>query len=435
MENKKYYIIGGAILFLVIILGAVFVLGGGSNNGGRKEAVELTWWKTFEDPENLSDLINEYQTTHKGVTIKYVKKDIVDYERELLDAAAAGKGPDIFTIHNDWLAKHADKLTYMPEQLLNLRKFKETFIDVVADDFVKDDKIYAIPLSVDVLALYYNKDLLASAGIASPPATWPEVIKSVEKITRQSQPGSFSKSGIAFGTASNVNRSVDILLLLMLQNGTEFYSDNFNFATFDQTLRTVEGEAYNPGEVALEFYTQFANPAKKSYTWNTRSDFSVDAFAQGKLGMMLSYYYMKPVIESRSPNLNWGVAVTPQPDANANKINFANYWGEAVSKFSPNADVAWDFLQFLGEKENQKKYYAKHKLPSGRRDILAEQVLDPELGVFAESALTARSVFKKDAAVFEGIFIKMIDDVILRSFTPEEAVRNAVQQVNLSLQK
>ena len=72
---------------------------------------------------------------------------------------------------------------------------------------------------------------------------------------------------------------------------------------------------------------------------------------------------------------------------------------------------------------------------SSRKDLLSEQASDSEIGVFAESALTARSVYKKDANMFEGTFIKMIDDVILHDLKLEDAMRNAVAQINLSLQK
>ncbi|MBI3952630.1 MAG: extracellular solute-binding protein [Candidatus Doudnabacteria bacterium] len=435
MENKKYYIIGGAILFLIIILGAAFAFSGGPKKVANKE-VELTWWKTFEDPENLSELIGDYQSAHKNVRIKYVKKDINDYEQELLNAIASGKGPDIFTIHNDWLAKHIEKMAPAPDKLIGQRAFMDTYVDVVSSDFVKDGRVYAIPLSIDTLALYYNKDILGSAGIAQPPKTWPQLIDDVQKITVQSKPGTFSKSGVAFGASSNVNRAVDILTLLMLQNGTKFYSDSLNMATFDQSIFDQGStESFNPGAKALEFYTQFSDPAKKTYTWNAKTDFSVDSFAQGKLAMMLSYYYMKPTIENRSPNLNFAIAPVPQTTELGDKVNFANYWGEAVYKLSPNADEAWNFLAFLSGKESQKKYYSKHSLPSARRDIISEQISDENLGVFAESALTAKSVYKKDASLYEGIFLKMIDDVVLRSFRPEEAVRNAVAQVNLILQK
>lgn len=434
--EKKYYYIGGGILLLLILAGVLLFSSGGKPPTTSGE-VELTWWKTFEESSNVQDFIADYQTLHKNVRINFVKKDIATYEQDLIDAIASGQGPDIFSLHNDWLPKQSDKIAPMPDNLMSIRTYQETFVNVAASDFIKDNKIYAIPLSVDVLALYYNKDLLGSAGISQPPTTWPAVVANTEKLTKFTQPGQFALSGIALGTSNNVNRAVDILTLLMLQNGTQFYSTGNSSATFDQQQTNPSGnnQSYNPGAVALDFYTQFANPAKVSYSWNSKSDFSVDAFTQGKVAMMINYAYMQDAIKDKSPNLNWGVSAVPQPSEQGIKINYANYWGETVSKMSKNQAAAWDFLKFISQKPELEKYYAKHKLVSSRKDMLAAQASDTEIGVFAENALTARSVFKSDANLYEAVFMKLIDDVILRNFKSDTALHNAAAQINLNLRQ
>ncbi|HTL39339.1 MAG TPA: sugar ABC transporter substrate-binding protein [Methylomirabilota bacterium] len=434
--DKKYYILGGIVILLLILAGVLFLSSNGKSPNTSNSRVELTWWKTFETNDNIQDLAQDYQRLHKNVTINFVKKDVTTYEQDLVNAIASGSGPDIFSIHNDWLPKHQDKIAPMPDTVMSLRTYKDSFVDVAYSDFVLNNKIYAIPLSTDVLALYYNKDLLNSAGISQPPTTWRELVTDVEKLTKVSTPGSFDKSGIALGTSANVNRAVDILSLLMLQNGTEFYDANNSSATFANS-QTIEGssDSFNPGELALMYYTQFANPGKVSYTWNTKSDASVDAFTQGKVAMMINYSYMIPTIKDKAPNLNWDVAAVPQTSETGNKINFANYWGEAVSKSSKNSAVAWDFLNFISQKSELTKYYAKHKQVSSRKDMLPDQASDIDIGVFAENALTARSVYKKDANQFEAVFLNMIDDVILRNLEAKDALQNAVQQINLTLQK
>lgn len=436
--EKKYYIIGGVLLLLLIVAGALFFMSPSTPSGNTPTGpVTLTWWKTFEDTSTVQELLSEYQTLNPNVTINFVKKDIVDYERELLNAFASGNPPDIFSIHNDWLPAQADRLAPMPSSMMTLRNYRDTFIDVASNDFVKDNQIYAVPLATDTLALYYNKDLLGSAGISEPPSTWPELVAMISRLTKVGESGTFDRSAIALGTSTNVNRAVDILTLLMLQNGTQFYSEGFASASFGQSQNNPGGEggSYNPGEVALSFYNQFANPSKTTYTWNARSDFSLDAFTQGKVAMMLSYAYIQPMLRSRAPNLNWDVAPLPQVSDDAIKVNFANYWGETVAKSSPNSILAWNFLNYMSQKQTLEKYYGKRKQVASRKDMLQTQFADTDIGVFAEAAITARSVYKKDANVFEAVFAKMIDDVVLRNFAAGQAISNAVQQINLNLQK
>lgn len=430
---KKYLLIGGAVLAIITIGLVSLVLTGGPTGKNNEEQVELVWWKTFQDQSDIGPLIEAYGLYRPNVTIKYVKKNIVDYEQELINAIAAGNSPDIFTIHNDWVPKHMDKMAPM-ESGMTEKQYRDNFVDVASADFIKDSKIYAIPLAVDVLAMFYNKDLLGSAGIFTPPTTWPEVVAAVQKITQQDTSGNFTRSGIAMGTSSNINRSADLLMLLMLQNGTKFYNDNNTGAIFDQQTR-VNNQSFHPGATALDFYTQFSRPSKKAYTWNTKADNSVDAFAQGKLAMMLSYSYMLPTIKTKAPGLNWGVVAVPQVDNTGLKINFANYWAEGVSKSSTKQEYAWEFLNFISQKENLAKYYENVKAPASRKDMLAQQSNDVELGVFANGAITARSVFKTEPGQFESIMLKMIDDVILRGSNPEEAVSDAVSQVNFLLRR
>ena len=431
--SKKYYIIGGVILLLLIVLVAVLFLSPKKQTTPQGE-VTLTWWKTFETSENIQPLIDDYQAAHPNVTINYVKKDVGTYSQDLLNAYASGNAPDILSIHNDWLPGQIDKLAPEPANMMNVRQYNSTFADVASTDFIKNDKIYAVPMNIDLLALYYNKDLLNSSGIVTPPATWKDVVSDVQKITKLNKPSGFLHSGIAFGVADNVNRAVDILTLLMLQNGTQFYTTDQTQATFDQP-QSDGANTYNPGSTALEYFTQFANPAKTVYTWNAKSDNSVDSFTQGKVAMMLSYYYMRPQVVDKAPTLNWDVAAVPQISETAVKVNFANYWGEAVNKNSKNAAVAWDFLNFITSNVELTKYYNQHKLVASRKDMLSTQVSDPVVGVYAENALSAKSVYKKDPDGYESVFTQMIDDVSLKGLTPDQAISNAAQQINLQLQK
>src|SRR5579885_3208840 len=104
MDKKYYYIIGGVLVLLMILLGVLFLVPSKKSPATTPVGSgNLVWWMTFEDQQNLQDLITDYQNAHKGVNITFVKKDATTYEQDLVNALAAGTGPDIFAIHNDWL--------------------------------------------------------------------------------------------------------------------------------------------------------------------------------------------------------------------------------------------------------------------------------------------------------------------------------------------
>ena len=72
---------------------------------------------------------------------------------------------------------------------LSLGQVRDLFVDVVSKDVIlEDNKIYGLPLSVDTLAMFYNKDLLNNAGISEAPKYWNrEFLQTVKKI-KQTRP-------------------------------------------------------------------------------------------------------------------------------------------------------------------------------------------------------------------------------------------------------
>jgi len=424
MTRKQLLIIAGGAVAIIIVL----ILFGWK--GPRSKPAHLEIWGVYDEKEVFQDLIIDYQKKNKHVTINYQKKSFADYEKELINAFAADQGPDIWLMHNTWLPKHKDKIRELPSELLPFNLFKDSFVDVVQRDLIEDNKIYGLPLFVDTLALFYNKDLLNSAGISFPPGTWEELIDDLDKLIKKNQWGGIEVAGIALGTAENINRSTDILALLMLQNGTKMISDDKKSAAFDKSIY-LEGKSYYPGQDALRFYTEFSNPSKRTYTWNRQMPYSIDAFIEGKAAMMINYSHHISTIKNKAPYLNFGISEMPQIQARRFDIDYANYWAFTVSKKSKAINEAWKFVLYLAEKENAKKYLEKTRRPTSRRDLIKWQEEDLELGVFAKQSLTARTWYQIDSNAIETIFADAIEDVVLGKATISKAVQTAANQITL----
>ena len=89
----------------------------------------------FEDQSVFESLIQSYKTAQPNVTISYEEVEENNYESVLLNALAAGKGPDVFMIRNRALPREKNKLTPALPQQLTLSTLQEQFPQVVEQDF------------------------------------------------------------------------------------------------------------------------------------------------------------------------------------------------------------------------------------------------------------------------------------------------------------
>jgi multiple sugar transport system substrate-binding protein len=456
--------------------------------------VRLEVWGLFDDSDVMAKAISEYQKRNPSVKeIVYKKMTIDSYENDLMDALATGNGPDIFLIHNTWLPKHQAKLASAPVDnlsasqvpILTPKQVQDQFVDVVSSDFVSDGKIFALPLSVDSLALYYNKDLLNQAGVSTPPATWMDFDAAVKKITRVDSLGNINLSGAAMGMSSDasagsgkINRATDIITLLMMQSGANMINAQTKQASFSDFIKSNSGGEMSPGEQALAYYTKFTSPSNVEYSWNSLQHNSIDSFIEGKTAMMLSYSWNIPKIQSKAPKLNLGIASVPQnKDASGNEIDidFANYWGYAVSAnkvqnqdfvaqatqnkntyATPDQRVAeaWKFIRFFAMPpsasatlpkpavttdsanfDSAAEYIANQNKPAARRDLIEKQKTDLLLGPFADGNLIAKSWPQPDNLAVEKIFDDMIDNVALKGGKIHDAIQQAQNSVNVLIRK
>lgn len=412
--------------------------------------VTLEYWGVWHDSDDLKDAINDYTKLHKNVTIKYKKFRLEEYRQKLLEGWAEDKGPDMYQIPAGWITEFENRITPMPKKikLLNVEtktsfgktenvnvvqvqdlpsigEIKNQFVDIVVKDVIRSDKVYGIPLSVDTLVLFYNRDILDNSQIATAPATWEQLAASVKAINQKLATSTIIQSGVALGTINNIPRSVDIVSNVIQQNGATMTKNNR--ASFSETKNDT-----SPALDAINFYQSFANPLTEVYSWNDQLPNALEAFISGKTAMFYGYSYQVPIIKGRAPKLNFGIA--PMTQINPDKpVNTANYWVETVSHKSKNVDNSWGFINFLTSQDQAKKWAEKTGRPAALRAILAGQKQDPLLSVFANQALTAdRWYYGKNELLMEQYFNEMVDQVTKTStaIKQQEAINLGVRKIN-----
>lgn len=146
---------------------------GGTKAGGELSGT-VTWWDTSNDAEKASfqKLAEAFTAKHPKVTVKYVNVPYGDAQNKVKNAFSSGSdAPDVIRADVGWVADFAS-LGYLDEVPADTaKKIDAEFLPQAAASGKFDGKTYAVPQVIDSLGLFYNKKMLADAGV-EPPRRW-----------------------------------------------------------------------------------------------------------------------------------------------------------------------------------------------------------------------------------------------------------------------
>lgn len=409
------------------ILIFAFVMGG-SNNTGIGQVV--IWGTVNETSMNaLLRYLSDQDGRFKGVS--YVVKNADTYEQELTDALAEGRGPDLFLLSADRALRNAGKTTPIPYENMPRDEFKNTFVES-AEPYLSGSGVLAVPIAVDPMIMYWNRDMLSAAGYAQPPKHWEEFYTFSEKVTKRSPANSIEKSAVALGEFENVNHAKDILAMLIQQAGGSIVSTD-SAGKFVPALVNRTGTASQAAESALRFYTEFANPAKADYSWNRALPEARAAFAAGDLALYFGFASEAEVIRRMNPNLNFSAAAMPQPRVFDRAVTGGKTYGLALSRTSANAQGALTAAFLLADKTTANAISTALGMPSARRDALSQAPSEGGSNLFNTQAIIVRSWYDPDPEKTATIFRDMIQDVTSGALRITEAVQRADQALGIIL--
>lgn len=425
-NNQYIFIVGGAILFLILL--AVFVKTIFFRKSSNK-SVNLIYWGLWEDKEVIEPLIVAYQQKNPNVKISYQKMNPQDYREKLVSRSKAGttnqntiEKPDIFRFHNTWLPEIKDIIAPLPTIVMSGDEFDKTFYPIHKKDLKIGNYYYGLPLEIDGLVLVYNQGLFKKAGISTVPSTWDDITQIVPRLTVKDTSGNLITSGIALGTAGNVDHFSDIFGLLLLQNGG-------SLDKLDQ----------NEASGALEIYRKFSEPPQ-GY-WNEEMANSTTAFIQEKVAMIIVPSWEILTIKTANPDIDMKVVPVPVVPGTP-LISISSYWVEGVSRFSSNQIEAWKFLRFLTEKDSMTKLYELERRirpfgePYSRVDLASLLIQDPYLGAVIKQANNYVSLPLISRTMDNGLndeIIKYIENAInstILGVSYNEALRTAKSGIN-----
>lgn len=216
----------GAVVMSLAL--AVTACGGGSSTdgGGSDDSPkELTYWASNQgasieiDKKVLQPELDKFEK-ETGIKVKLEVVPWSDLLNRILTATTSGQGPDVLNIGNTWSASLQATGGLLPWDDANFAKIggKDRFVEsALGSTGARGQDPAAVPLYSMAYALYYNKQLLADAGISGPPATWDQLVADGKKIQAKGKQ-------VLGAEGANVSENVHHVFTFAKQHGADFFT-------------------------------------------------------------------------------------------------------------------------------------------------------------------------------------------------------------------
>lgn len=338
------------------------ILAGCSNDAGEDKGndagtadetkqVEVTlagWGSSPEEAELLSQVLADFEEKHPNIKVKH--EVIADQYMDVIKTRLiGGEGPDVFYL--DAVEAPALIETGVLEPLNDYagEDFDiEDFETPLVEAFQNDGTYYGFPKGYSTLALFYNKQMFADAGVEVP-TTWDELLEVSEKLTD-------GTNVYGFGQNPELARTYFIAESL---GGKVVLDNKANFA--DEKVI----EALQP------YVDQHLIDKTAAQPSDVGADWTGEMFGQGKAAMVIEGNWAIPYLDSTFPDIDYGMAEVPT--INGNKGTMAFTVAYVMNAASEKKEAAWELMAYLTGKEGMETWTSKgFELPS--RKSVAESL-------------------------------------------------------------
>lgn len=447
MERRPIIVIS-LILIALLIFGSLGYFVYRQFFGG---AGTITVWTVQGSEEAVKQVAKVFTDKNPSYKVKIVPLPEQSYEFMSLYALASQSGttklpaPDVWIIPNEWMALHRNKLVAAPAGALdsgiqgykrerpkgeaapawpakgrsNTDVLAQDYGPIVSQDLVLDSQAWGVPLNMDTLALFYDR-----TKVSTPPKTWRDVVDASKRFTTRSG-NTVTRSTIALGDNLSVAHDLDILSILMLQNGTKMLDDTGKTATFNisQTGATPSGTS------SLDFYTSFARPGKETYTWNRSIGTSIEALKNEKTLMAIGYL---GDLATLGPILQTKVAVAPLPQVNPDDPQtYGRYLVATVTKQAEGTRnlttkqkgvKAWELVSLFANPDISEQYATTLRQVPARIDVAKRLTLGAHYTPFLQQVGQAVTWQKADPSVADGALNESLELVLKKNENPQVAL-------------
>ena len=398
---------------------------------------KLLYWSSnnTQEIDFARYIVNAWNNNHQTQQISFQPVPEGQSSEEIILAAVVGKTtPDIYS--NMW---QGDVEDYARAGVLvaldTLKGFKDFIYSrcdsaVVKEVTSTDGHIYQIPWKINPIMLIYNSNIIKNLGLKEPPKDYSQFDSASEKFKDEN----INSEGYVtkwFGYAE--------VLVTWWQRFFDFYP--LYLAASGGAPLVKDNKAAFDNKYAVEVFSFLQNLYAHNYFAKERLSARQDVFLSGIIATRFTGPWEIAHSEKFKPEgFEYNFTHMPVPDDHTGPVyTYCDPKNIVIFKTCPNPQLAWDFIHFMIDKENDLKLLEfTNQLPR-RKDLEQDQFFseyfkkNPKMVEFAKQSKYVRGIdqYTNMTEVFDIISQEYESCVIYGKKTPAEAIHEAAKQVNL----
>lgn len=419
-------------VFVVLGLAGIIIFAMTSGGGATEDVGDVYLWGTYPERSITTFLHDFGLEDRRTTTVQYTQKDPNTFYDDLAQALASGQGPDLVMTDHTHIEKLESIFSVIPFDAFPARSFLDAYVDAAAIPFVKsagaNQGIRAVPIVVDPLIMYWNRDIFSRYAVPQAPKYWDELFGIAETMTERSENGNIVVSGVALGETSNVLHAKEIISAMIMQAGGDIIVRNDDDGKLEVRLARADKNSLSPAQSAMRFFTEFANPTKKRYSWNKSMPKSKEMFTNGDLAVYIGTASELKEISDKNPNLNFDVAPLPQlrSGTGTRLLTTGTIYALAITKTGKNPAGAFAIAGALSNGKAGELLEKELGAPSAQRALLVPNARDPLTTTMRQEAVRMRVWPDPDPEKTTDILFRMVD----RITTGEDRISESVQRAD-----
>jgi multiple sugar transport system substrate-binding protein len=386
-----------------------------SSSSGPVTLEFAQWWAPELPAGSFDKLMTEFTTQNPNIKVKLLSGPYASTKQQLVAGAASRTLPDVVGLDGAWVSDFAKQGAIADlSALMSEAKYDPSEL---ASQIQIKGKTYMIPVVNFVYPLFVNNDLLAKAGITTPPKTRTEFTAAATKVSALG--GNVKGWALPLDTAVPNGIQNDVMSWVWASGGTMLTQDG---------KPDLTGPAVKSAVTYVKSLNDAGVIAPGALTMKEQD--KVEKFTTGQVGMVIDSLAHVTLIKKNSPKLNFTVVPIPAEDSYTGKrgIPYAS-WGIGVAESSKHKAEAFKLVQFLMSKQTNAQ------LSTLANGFPGNKTAEPDFSTSDPLFKTAFDIYQAGVPANEFVGLPKSED-LMRSFDEQlQLALTGKQSVDEALQK